>query len=939
MNPFSSHVGNEKRLFLELTGDHQQKKYQFKVKMNPKNLQAHGWLGDKNNKLAVHLDASLTSQKAQEIFKTCVASSPKLRLMFRSVNGNNHEEPFLCYSDKAGEAPKAELYLKGKYAEGKFRVLLRLDHPAESIASIKKTGQKVYVPAGKVQGDFAAQNASRIMQALEDYHTQLQVAINPQGTLVLNLSSPAPQFSHAAGAPLKGAAKLGFQIPNVDASTHAAQKAAEKQKPLQQGDNPPLMNSKELAYRMKTERNQPDLQNIAKEMVKLFGSQGAPFAPEIQEITPLPYVVEPDVHRVIMTKLSSYLGKALDNPPVLEALSDIFDEFQEANFQAAYHAAKKNPHQKPAYLVIDNPFDKLDIAELVSLASALQPKLKTVPPQDKEIVKRYFKAMVALLNAMVSKEVDQLRKETQYDPYYEAISDDKFTSHADLEIAYLARVAVQELALIKNDETTQKSFLRRSWHVAKGLAVIADAIDPKQPWKALKAIEAIPEFAEAFDFHTGKKKWYGHLCVLRQRFRIRPEELIWAIALKTDDEEVWKTLEWDNPIFVRGFIDILWELLSQPTLDPNVGNSAIDVLEKLWHVNQDNGKKHRFRNLFSHQETHYKKPLCDHITQLLLNCTLHSSPSIQKRANLSIETLKAEKAALPKFAIPFDSQHFPNALFLKALASAAPTHTALKYVVKYLQNDDQVKRDQDLFVAPEVKEQLTSPPEPFKGHWEAFKKSGKRAMVIQAEPGYGKSLLAKLLALWRAQEYSKTEPPIFYFPLQRFQDPSTHLITEGLRRYGINSEEQLSKLESEEFICACDAFDERYFDGDKPKLLLTNIDELNRFSKARFVFLYRRNFVNPSYFDPPPGQGSAVKLLLAPFRKEKLYFYAWNYLQALQKNNRKSEWPIDQFVKALDVLCEFEMTTGNGHLEKTKVISNPFYLAITIELLPFILKS
>lgn len=642
---------------------------------------------------------------------------------------------------------------------------------------------------------------------------------------------------------------------------------------------------------------------------------------------------------MILTQLTNKLSEErLDNIPLSEALAEIFTTFQEVNYARGIAEARAKPSKRVEDLVEDIPLVSLLISDPIHIAEVLRTKLEGVSHKDRKLVMSYLKTTVSILNVMITKGVDKTNREKLHEPLYNAIK--QCAGDPDLEIAFLANYGVQELALVPS-ETNMHSFFRRSWYVVQGLAEIADSISLMEPWHILKAVSSVKYFKKAFTFQQGKKEWFLHLRVLEQQLRNHPKDLV-SIAdhIYKDPKDAKETLDLNNPFFVQGFVNILWELISNPMTEPSVTLKALDLLKTMW---EDNHKKQDSKSLFTIDAAKYQPALCHHLLQLIYNCKEHFSEDVKNEANEIINKFKAQSVVLPRFAVPFYSNNFPSELFDKALEAAASPHFCLKYVATTLEKDYQVQKDRDLFISPYVQEDDMSPPEFFDRRLKAFEEGEDRALVIEGEPGFGKSLLAKLSVLGRAKRYSN-EAFSFYFPLQKFQNPFSNLLLDGFAYNGIKEEKQVRALETCKLICWCDGIDEVRYPNGLEKLLITNEEQLKRYPYARFIFFQRKKFANLEYFYPPPGYGYTQKVQLSAFRKELFYYYAWNFLQAKEKQGRKKDahpteripasWDYNKFSRALDILCEF-VTPGTD----LKVISNPLFLAITLDVLPFIMNK
>lgn len=722
-------------------------------------------------------------------------------------------------------------------------------------------------------------------------------------------------------------------------------------------DAPLPQNAVALADALKAHQDNPLLLKLADNLIEGFKGITTPTVKQICEIAALMDGVNSNQARQIVEALLQALKQGITKDPSLtSALTSFFVKVQKTyDFKVLAEALKKPATQFVSFLT-DSPLNLLNSTQLTaSMLLFIQEleNIKTLEGTEGAVISS-LEAVVALLDVMNRLGVKGIQRKER-ERWFKQIA--RFTAHPDLYVTYLARHAEQGLTLIPNDESKAQSAVRRTGHVLKGLAIVAGSLDLKEPWHAIQALQAIPEFQRAIaDLHF-KEKWFNQLASLRFLINAYSHSLTHFKTALLESKPAIK-IDFQNPFLLRGFIDALWGLLKDAHVEPEKGQTAILFLEQVWYHNKKLNKVPRQswhyhpneqKGLFTIKEEnlahmikeyvtlkHIKKDyaanVCDQIINYLYTCTSHPSEAIRCAAKESLDAMQAyEENVQPFQSTPvFKWEDCPTDLFNQAIKTVIPLMIR-QTMQTMLEKDIQVKLEQKYYL-PLYGQLEKGPSKPLRDHVLDFVSpdNPNRVLLISGESGAGKSLFSRLIALELFHEYDPQGLIIVFVSLPSLTDPYTGLISESLcTQCGIKPED-IPSLKQQRFLFICDAYDEIHFDkdaeGQKQFKHLYESNRLQEWTNAKVIFTCKEGVVShpENYFKPLEGELEKVQTCL--FTDEQISTYLENYAQ-----RSSSEWKPDDYQKILNYLKEQDSSTLD-------LIKNPWLLRVTAEALPYLIE-
>lgn len=674
-----------------------------------------------------------------------------------------------------------------------------------------------------------------------------------------------------------------------------------------------------------------DAATIAQGMVNCFTQHNFPSEDEIDEIGELIGKTTPhDGFRLINSLVSRLDKDALQDEATLQLLSKVLGQYQQLRFQKAWELARKN-------INIDY-LSGLTAPHLVRILSILTDNLNTTHIQDGQVsvVKEQLRAIIALLDMMAIRKVDQVESEL-HKKAYRAI--ERFKGHSDLQIAYFASLGTQSFTLIPDNQTRTEALLNRAFLLLQGLAKVN--IDPTNPWGILSLIYALPDIKEAFTFQDRQHKWFAQLLAVRQMiFGGKPDNFFaFEEGLRNKLADVQKQMDLHNTSFVVGFVDLLWEVL----LSTKTGNSTQDSKLKILAVNLyaqihdnnegDTKKKEDYPFII---EASYRPQLRHLIIERLKQCTTHSLKPVSDAAK---KILEARKVFVPANVKTLDPRRIPTELYNKSVQNHKPLLITLQSMQDALLNlDKQFENARPYFIPLDAKVPRTTDVKPLDSFLNEFLKNKNRVLTIAGAGGAGKSLGIKTFASQLLETYTEEDYFPIYVPLPRLTDPVNHAVAETLEGHGIEPSDLQKKqaLLARKTLWIFDAYDELPL--EKLDAVGRNIYKTNKLDalgpKAKVIFLYRTSSaVVPSDVFKPDGE-SVQELIIEPFSQAKIIEYLDRFCDVRTQN------PLAD--RSMDLLWTKEQYRENFNiLQRTNfwdIITNPFRLRINAEVLPIIAK-
>ncbi|KIC73847.1 hypothetical protein DB42_BP00280 [Neochlamydia sp. EPS4] len=686
----------------------------------------------------------------------------------------------------------------------------------------------------------------------------------------------------------------------------------------------------------------PLIDEIVKKMVDSFTQLQQPSAEAIKEVIKLfDKLEEDDQFRILQSLTAHFVDNPLIDKNILQALTDILVHFQKFIYQDNLEISPRQPSQ---FSSMSAEFlNKLESKHLVNMLRILTDNLKpTARPKENSLIKQHLRVIIALIEAMLIKEVEGVDKEI-YIKAYEAIS--QFTKDEDLEVAYLARYGENSFLKISDDRTTGdiiKDVGARTFYFLRAVAKIADAVDLFEPWHIASAFDAPADFQKAFAFQGPgivkkvKEKWFPEdwfnvLFKVRYTLFEYPHIFVKAINALSTDVEIQKKETLHHPFFLMGFVNLLWEVLHFPPSasldDLELKKVAVQLFKQIYQAN-DTQKNYNPQEAFSLKKERNRTQLQEITKRYLLTCTTHPQQEIRELAKGVVNALSMDKSQITSFeSAPL------TALFTEAIKKV-PLFETMQRIAEKLRKDDQLKKERAYYIsskASDPERQFSNPlplAEELKGF---FKSESTYALHLEGEGGAGKTLAMKMLADQLLKNYSHESYFPLYTYLPKLKDPIHKALEHTLDFYGVDRG-QANQLRERKILLICDAYDEinfdrfsrRFEDPKKINIYVTNGFKDKEISKV--IFVSKTGTAKKRCFKP---QGEDLqRLRLTPFDEAQIVAYLKRFVAERQKD-KTLLWTEQEYLNNFQEI-------KNSSLGK--VITNPFHLKITVEVLPIIVK-
>ena len=526
-----------------------------------------------------------------------------------------------------------------------------------------------------------------------------------------------------------------------------------------------ISNTKELARAIKSKDSDPTLVTIAKGVFEQFRmvALNIPEPQEIREVVDLIKIHQPDLRKLVIEGLLKAYRDAITNrADLLESLTEIFNFFQHVYFRRSLIALHENPKVELDSIASKHPLHDLSVDELVTMIDLLIGKLRPLMSTEKRQnpVAPQLSALVSLFGILIIIDVHGIKKE-KFQQYYDALKE--FSDDEDPKVAYLANFTLQAFLRIGNDESQLHSFARRTWHFLKGLALVADSVDPLEPWHFASIFDAVEEFKTAFDFNQSQKDWFVNLSALRYlMLRVEPRSVVgFAEGLESHLKEMGQKVDLRNPYFVIGLVELMCELLSKPKCSSEVGVASLEILLQ---IRKDNLSAEKRPLTISDKK--YQNSVCVLIDRYIYACFKHSRNEVSLRAR---EIVREHKIQQPhdNGDFIFRNQPLGTHLFEQAVEQVIPIRKSLRHMKTELEQDDQVVNEEEtyrqLFVSESEVSLVSSP---LNDELMSFLNSDDKVLLVRGDGGSGKSLSLKLFALeqWRRYRLGNMSLSMFLCP-------------------------------------------------------------------------------------------------------------------------------------------------------------------------------
>nr|WP_166155000.1 hypothetical protein [Neochlamydia sp. AcF84]NGY94651.1 hypothetical protein [Neochlamydia sp. AcF84] len=687
----------------------------------------------------------------------------------------------------------------------------------------------------------------------------------------------------------------------------------------------------------------PLVGKIVKKMVDSFTQLQQPSTEAIKEVIKLfDKLEEYDQFRILKSLITHFVDNPLTDKKILHALTDILVHFQKFIYQDSLEIP---PHPSVQFSSMSAGFlNRLEPTHFANMLKILTDNLApTAQPKKNSLVKQHLRVIIALIEAMLIKEVEGVDKEI-YIHAYEAIS--QFTKDKDLEVAYLAKYGENSFLKISDDQTTGdivKDVCSRTFYFLRAVAKIADAVDLFEPWHIASAFEAPADFQKAFAFQgpgivkKAKEKWFPEdwfnvLFKVRYTLFEYPHIFVKAINTLSTDVEIQKKETLHHPFFLMGFVNLLWEGLHFPPSasleDLELKKVAVQVFKQIYQAN-DTQKNYNPQEAFSLKKERNRTQLQEITKRYLLTCTTHPQQEIRELAKGIVNALPMDKSPITSFEpAPLTD------LFTEAIKKV-PLFETMQRIAEKLRKDDQLKKERAYYISPKASdfERQFSNPQPLAEELkEFFGNKSAYALHLEGEGGAGKTLAMKMLADQLLKNYSDRSYFPLYTYLPKLKDPIHRALEHTLDFYGVDRG-QANQLSGRKILLICDAYDEINFDRfsrrfENPKKI--NIYVTNRFKDkeiSKVIFVSKTGTAKKRCFKP---QGEDLqRLRLTPFDEAQIVAYLKKFVAERQKD-KTLLWTEQEYLDNFQAIKDSSLG---------KVISNPFHLKITVEVLPIIVKK
>ncbi|MBS0648750.1 MAG: NACHT domain-containing protein [Verrucomicrobia bacterium] len=880
----------------------------------------------------------LTLEKAGKIF---LLKLPHIE----AEEKKDKNSPYLSltlHKTRKGNPLNVDLIIEGQVKDKHYKLEINPHDLRSSKAYIKNGDYQPVTCSFDELKKLSPEDLNRLLPSLK---SDLGVDLNNQGHLVVSLKGKAKadivarQQLPVVAVPAVPAAVSPPPKPLLEPIASVAPAAAPPPDPLASRVSIlSVHSSKDLAEALGQPNPSPIALSLVHHEANVYAEKHQPSEEMIQEATTvLGKMKFHDGFRTLNALLTNCDATALLDERILDGVIKILVKLQQSLFQKMLAKQSKS----------DFRISDIDPAQLVRILPILTGHLEQTHQQkdNANLARKQLEAMIALLDVMTAKKLKNLDHNLIRAAY---IAIKKFEDHPDLHVHYLVNYAKQSFAILPSDQSTTKAVLNRGFLVVKGLARIADAIEIEKPWKMAfhlpqAIIEAAPDFKEAFsNIQQLKKDWFLHLSSIRSYLMKTPAFYNFLKALVTDPNSVrgeeGEEMDFHNTSLVKGFVDLLWDVLHQPADEVRSEETqlfAIALLDKIYMNNIQPGTKESF----SIENDAKKGQLRELILLYLKSATAHPRDKVSQHAKEALARLmaagKVQSKDLPP-SISFVSVENPNELFIEA-ARMHPLFLTLQQIrdkflgAKNLKGDEQLAHERPYYISLDVKNEKTGKVGDFKTEFNNFldEKNKNPLMTIEGHGGAGKSLALKICVAELFENFNDENDyfPIF-LPLSSVKDPTKawHKILED---NGIDAAKQI-ELRRRKVLVVFDAFDEiKFKDEEAQKVDIYMSNGLAEWENLKCIVSFKKGTAKASQFSSLSGE--PVSLSFEEFDDNRINQYLDRYL-TLHENDKDHPlaWPKERYKETFTALQKSNIWSR---------FKNPLRLKIGVDGVPAIVEQ
>lgn len=649
--------------------------------------------------------------------------------------------------------------------------------------------------------------------------------------------------------------------------------------------------------------------SLALDIINLFAKQPVKQRPEITEVLALAEIDDDNISTELLEVfISPIKNGTLLKPSMLNGLAEVIN------------------HVNPALL---------DSDDFVQILRVLKDKLEVTHGQGSaKKLEHLLRSVSRLMTAMVDAGIKGLARKADHQPLYECLKN--FKSHQNRRICFDTDLAMQALARLPNDESNLGSFLRRFYHVVKGVAYVGDSVVQLSPSALL---ESLGEFYKALKTQTTlKKDWYHDVRYaqflikwehfdafeefLKSKELCRVEDFYFGILYEL--KEVVDTHR-DETIQMAAL-----EFISTLFTDPNLAkfeNVRIGIIITLVDVVRERDPqlaklaKHYLMSLAGSASVK-DKPLFEvHLPDL--NAIISKSHKIEKPVRNSLITAIQDHSN----ASLADKLNSLDRLITRGFEMDLPESVEKKCAMlrERILADQDIKDELATYIPIRGAYRITDD-ESFDMEEKAreFIKSQRRKLLLIGNAGGGKSTFNRYLLtqLWKEYQSGGVIPVFVSLPIMT--DPVHNLMKEVLTECGFTAKEIDFLKENRELCIILDGYDEVN--------LTTNLYSTNKLGDWKQISIilscrtqYLINFKNyNTFFVPSSGDKVQANLFqevtVVPFSDAQIEAYIQKYIQL----HKEAEWE-----SAEEWVAHIKSIPGLREL-----IETPFLLMLTMDVLP-----
>ncbi|KAF9361944.1 hypothetical protein BGX26_009400 [Mortierella sp. AD094] len=664
---------------------------------------------------------------------------------------------------------------------------------------------------------------------------------------------------------------------------------------------------------------QARLQSMATDVIRAFVQDGLKKSGAVAEVVSLAAVLEQDDFR----KLLQVFVDGIEQSLLLEI--HLLDGL--------------------AYLMRNAPQGSLDADDLVKILELLNTRLKGTHQQSTQRDYRLALSVSCVLNSMFDCQVEGLEREQLHEPLYQYLKE--LQQSSDPCLVYQAAYAFQALQYIPDNETILKAMLRRTGKVVRGISGVVSAVkalDLDQFIDGLQHIqEEMPGVKDVISMVNDAYKDAKGLAESGQGFLESLKEGLsfsrksaWYLVLRGLDSllQEGRLAEFDqlirkapcqsNPAFQWGVCQRLGELAANTVWDTKTRQCAIAFLGEIYIDDAQWGQhaniKQWILRILSNLAELTEEPVAGHAKGLLRN--LESDGDMEKRAlyQVCVKEYQDSYAVMVTLSSPKESR------LLNSVQNIPEVETPLRQ----LRYERLKERGQDVYVSPRAKLHANATSDfDLMSKVQEFLSSDRKVFLLLGDSGAGKSTFNRTLEIDLWDKYGKTDNRIpLFIHLPAIDKPENCLIDKQLQHLNF-TESQIRELKlHREFILICDGYDESQ---QTQNLYMSN--QLNQAGQwhAQMVISCRTESIGVDYrscFRPTDrnnGGNSNLfqEVTITPFNSDQIQDYVEQYVIL-----REPPWKSEDYLQALKQVPNLR-----------DLVTNPFLLKISLEVLPRLLKT